>query len=178
MSDLDFTSFVWEEKEVKVRLKDGSIGHYTLGVVTGEQQTKFTDANEATAIFNEEGKVTGFKDQSHLPFLLLSMCLRDNNGNPVSEDVLRNQWPGPIVLSVFKAAKRLSKMDSPSPVNELLTELFKRPDAPTDLKSIRRWFRNMPEGTRDQYKEAIKLFEETDEEKAKNSPGKTDTGSD
>lgn len=172
--DLDFSNYEHETLPIKIKNKNGGVDSFTLVQATGAVARDFENAQTDAAIFNDQGKVIGFRDSARVVPILLCGCVLDSKGNPVTEKTVSG-WPAEIQDRVFKAAKKLSKLEKEDePLAQAVLKAFSRPDAPASLSKIRQWTKGLKGN---EFKQVVNLFSETDEEVLGKQKAETATGS-
>lgn len=103
MKELNFSL---ERKEVPVIL-DGK--NYKLKELTGKQRDLFLD-NIGKRVNFVAGKAAGMKNYKGLQSFLVSLCLCDENNEPVTEDTIQD-YPASAQSALFKAAQELNGLN-------------------------------------------------------------------
>lgn len=84
--------------------------NYTLRELDGQQKGKYLNQMGSRIELGADGKVSGFKDYAGLESTLLSLCLYNAEGVPVSKNVI-DSWPSSMLTRLFDAAQELSGLN-------------------------------------------------------------------
>ena len=103
-------SLVLKEVSVCVSDAEGVEQTYTLRELTGKQRDTYLNKMGDRMKFNEAGKTEGLSNYEGLQSGLLSLSLRDGNGELVKEVVLQG-WPASVLSDLFDVAQELSGLD-------------------------------------------------------------------
>ena len=131
------------------------------------------------AIFNNEkvaritfknGKPAGMRLMGDLAAILVHHCtVVAETGKNVHPSVIA-QWPNKMVEDLYDKAKEISGLQDESDLGKNLRRALNRPDSPVSLQNVRDWCDTLPE---EDFEDVIKLFELSEEEKAKNEQSST-----
>lgn len=96
--------FILEPQKQAVTI-DGK--QYEMREMDSNQHTKYKNALISCGELGADGKPTRFQGLADLEPLLVSLCLFDSEGYPVSLDVIKT-WPGRVVQALHGIAKHLN----------------------------------------------------------------------
>lgn len=176
----DFTSLTVQEIPFKIRNKDGSISQYILREASGGAATKYNNAVVDCQVRNEQGKLVAFKDIASVEPLLVSLCafqVTAEGEKPVPLATVES-WPNRIQKQLFEAAKTISDIVETLPRERAgLAKALALPTSPLSLPQFRDFLDSL-NVEKDEELAALKRWvAPTPEERAKNVPSDTTTGS-
>jgi len=99
-------------QQVPVEMKDGEgdIKTYVLWELTSDQRSTFLNDIGKRAKFTSRGAMQGMSNYKYLQENLLTLCMRDENGEKITKEVLA-KYPAHVISELFKAAQTLSALD-------------------------------------------------------------------
>lgn len=104
-AEFDFTDLTPKTVPVKYAGKS-----YTLHEATETAAVQYRNAGIRAVKFSDEGKMSGVQGIASTEPLLVSLCLRDDKGNPVRlDDVLG--WPARVVKPLYEWVKANSGLN-------------------------------------------------------------------
>jgi len=80
---------------------------YTLTELTGQQRDAYLNVSANRVKMDEKGKVTGIKNFDGLQTHLLSLSMRDPQGQLVLETEIKG-WPSTVVEALYAESQKLS----------------------------------------------------------------------
>lgn len=111
MDDLDFSSLALIQ--IPVTAPDGA--KFNLVRADGEVTARWEDAQLASRSYDKDGNFVKFNGvHANTRCLLVAGCLRDQEGKPVGEDVVR-RWPGTMVQRLYDKAMWISELADDDP---------------------------------------------------------------
>lgn len=178
-SNFDFSNDPVNEEPVKIRDKDGTVRQYVLREASGGAATRYRNAALSCHLYNDEGRLVGFKDLASVEPLLVSLCIfevTDKGEVPVLKAVVES-WPNHVQKQLFERALEMSDIKETLPQERAGIQLaLEQPGAPVDMKTLQGYFQDLPDC--DEYRAVKKWLEPTAEELAKNALSGTTAGSD
>lgn len=99
-----------QEVPVNITTVDGESKTYLLKELTSDQRGTFLNKVGKRVKFGIKGAVQGMTDYKLLQEGLLTLCVKDENGESIKAEVLA-QWPSHVITELFNAAQTLSGMD-------------------------------------------------------------------
>jgi hypothetical protein len=99
-----------QEVPVEITDVDGTAKTFTLMELTSDQRSLFLNQIGKRVKVGAKGTVQGMSDYKYLQENLLTLCLKDENGDKISAADLGN-YPAHVISELFKAAQTLSGMD-------------------------------------------------------------------
>jgi len=100
--------------EIPVRIQGKN---YVLREASGDAACRYRNAVLACAQLTPEGKAVSVRNLADVEPLLVSLCLFDEKGNPVSVNQVR-KWPARVVKALYEKAKEISDLDLEEPQNK------------------------------------------------------------
>ncbi len=100
-------SFSLQFKKVPVDIDGVS---YSLQEMTGLSRDLLLDDMSNRFQLNDKNEPIGISKNKDMRAFLVSLCLFDSKGAPVSIEIIQN-WPAPVVLGLYKAAQEINKLD-------------------------------------------------------------------
>ena len=99
-------------KEVPVNITDAENVEqmHVLRELTGSQRDAYLNKMGTRMKFNEAGKTEGLSNYEGLQSGLLSLSLRDENGELIKDKTLQ-EWPASVLSDLFDVAQELSGLD-------------------------------------------------------------------
>jgi len=109
---MDELKFNLKLKEVPVCIVDIDCNEkqYTLRELAGDERNTWLNSMRKRIQIGPGGKVASITNFKGLQESLLSICLLDEERQPVSEEKL-NKWPGGVLTALFLKAQELSGLD-------------------------------------------------------------------
>lgn len=99
-----------QEVPVDITTVEGEAKTYILKELTSDQRGIFLNKMGKKVKFGIKGAVQGLTDYKLLQEGLLTLCIKDENGESIKAEVLA-QWPSHVISELFTAAQKLSGMD-------------------------------------------------------------------
>lgn len=97
------------KKDVKIEDKNGNVKTYTVSEMTEKERDDYLQAIGSKMELDKAGTPKTMKDWRGLQSSLVSRCLRDENGEPVSEKEIK-KYPAKTVSALYKIAQDLNAM--------------------------------------------------------------------
>ena len=110
---LDFNDLTPIEVPVSVQGRQ-----YTLREASGDAACQYRNAVSGSYQYGPDGNISGVKGLSDAGPLLVSLCLVDENGRAVKQEIVRG-WPARVMMALFRRAKEISELDEPETVESL-----------------------------------------------------------
>jgi hypothetical protein len=102
--------------------KDGVEEHYTIEEMDGGRRDAYLNRQREKAEFDDAGKVTEVHTFEGSQSTLLSLCMRDDKGKLVPEDVIQS-FPSHVLEALHEAAQKLNETETPDAENDSKKEL-------------------------------------------------------
>jgi len=153
MSQIDSTEFDFDSMEtIEVPVKFKGMD-YVLREATSGAAKDFANARIARVKMSSTGEATSYGSLGDLEPLLVSMCLFELNGKPVTVKFVESM-PYRIQKTLYDKAKDISGMDDDDPLVVSLDLALSREDAPITKENLISWLTTL-DGP--QYKSLTKL---------------------
>ena len=163
---LDFTTNDYTTRiPVKIPV-GGAVKEYSLILLTGAGSTTYENYRTNAIKFDKDGQPSGFENLAELAPLLVSLCLVNDTDGPVSVSEVKT-FPAKVLEKLHVTTKEINGLNKSQGMNEVIKKVFSQEGYPCSVVSIRDWLKTL-EQTKD-VEAVLELFEETEEEKTKNS---------
>lgn len=106
-----------DPEPISIPVKIGKAS-YTLREATGDAACKYQNAQSAAYEYGPDGSIRSIRGMADVEPLLVSLCLFDDRGNPVGQDVVRG-WKAPIQRTLYQRAKEISELDRDETIDSL-----------------------------------------------------------
>lgn len=160
---LDFTlESIEQEIPVSIPNKDGSISHYKLMTLSAQDSTQYQNARAGSIKFDREGNPIGFNKIADLGPLLLSFCLKREDGGSVSKNVI-GDFPAKVLQKLFTVAQEMNDLNQEVAHTEAMVKVFGRSGSPVDMTEVREWLESQDQNDK-QVQTVTTLFRKTDSE--------------
>lgn len=147
-ADFDFDSIETIEIPVKYKSVD-----YVLREATSGAAKEFANARISRVKMSSTGEATSYGSLGDLEPLLVSLCLFELSGKPVTVKFVE-AMPYKVQKALYEKAKEISGMDDNDPMVDALNLALSRDDAPITKESLVEWLASL-DGP--QYKVLAKL---------------------
>jgi hypothetical protein len=160
---LDFTLDVIEQEiPVSIPNKNGSISNYKLVTLSAQDSTQYQNARAASIKFDSQGNPVGFNKIADLGPLLLSYCLKREDGGSVSKGVI-GDFPAKVLQKLFTVAQEMNDLNQEVRYTEAMVKVFKYSGSPVDMEQTREWLESLDQSNKD-VSTVCTLFRKTDSE--------------
>lgn len=160
---LDFTlETIQQEIPVSIPNKDGGVSNYNLVTLSAQDSTQFQNARAASIRFDKEGNPIGFTKIADLAPLLLSYCLKREDGGSVSKSVI-GTFPAKVLQKLFSVAQEMNDLNQEVRYTEAMVKVFQFSGSPVDMDETREWLDSLDQSNKD-VEVVNTLFRKTDSE--------------
>lgn len=166
---------IQEEIPVTVPDSKGGVTEYKLVSISGQDATTYQNARASSIKFDQQGRPVGFSKIADLAPLLVSLCLRREDGGKVSKSVV-GSMPHKVQKKLFEVAQSMNQLNEEVRYTEAMVEVFGADDSPVNIEEVREWLSDQDEENTN-VRLVSMLFKESDEELVKNSQNGTMDGS-
>jgi hypothetical protein len=120
MKDLTFRLRT-KTREVTILNEKEEESKYEIRELTAAVREKYMDALSRRLVLDKKGNVIGLTKYEGMQMDLLTICMRDEDGKPVTRQML-DQWPSSTVTELFHAAQCINGLRKEDTRDSLVAE--------------------------------------------------------